>query len=154
MSDSDRDLTVSRIINAPRSAVWRAWKEPEHFEKWWAPAPVVTISRRHDFYPGGAFYTVTRAEDGTEHEWEGCFLELIENERIVFTDALLGGWRPNENSYFSSIITLEEISEGTRYTAVVLHKNENDSKKHAELGFEQAWSTCIEQLGKVAERLG
>ena len=41
LMNEDKDLTVSRIIKAPRSAVWKAWQDPEHFVKWWAPAPVV-----------------------------------------------------------------------------------------------------------------
>ncbi|TQV78044.1 polyketide cyclase [Exilibacterium tricleocarpae] len=150
---SENDLTVSRIIKAPPSTVWKAWKEPVHFVKWWAPAPIVTICKKHEFHPGGAFDTVMRMEDGTEHGGEGCFLEVIENQRIVFTDALRGGWRPNESSFFSAIITLEEHPEGTKYTATALHKNDADRQKHADMGFLDGWGTCIEQLGRVAESL-
>ena len=152
MKDS-LDLTVSRIIKAPRSAVWTAWEKPEHLAKWWAPAPMVTIVKKHEFYAGGAFDTVMRMEDGTEHGGEGCFLEVVENERIVFTDALRGGWRPNEEAFFSAIITLEDHSAGTKYTAVALHKNPEDRQKHADMGFLDGWGICIEQLGKLAEQL-
>lgn len=151
--NTDADLTVTRVIKAPRSAVWAAWRDPEHLAKWWAPAPVVTIVRRLDLRPGGAFDTTMRMPDGAEHGGEGCFLEVIENERIVFTDALRGGWRPNEESFFSAIITMEDHSEGTKYTAVALHKNDEDRRKHAEMGFVDGWGKCIEQLGKLAERL-
>ena len=154
MTDTSHDLTVSRIIRAPRSAVWKAWKEPEHFVKWWAPFPIVTISKKHEFYPGGAFDTIMRMEDGAEHGGEGCFLEVVEHERIVFTDALQGGWRPNKESFFSAIITLEEHPEGTNYTAVALHKNDEDRQKHADMGFLDGWGTCIEQLGQLAGQLG
>ena len=149
----DKDLTVSRIIKAPRSTVWKAWKDPKHFVKWWAPAPILTISKKHELFPGGAFDTVMRLEDGTEHGGEGCFLEVIENERIVFTDALRGGWRPNEESFFSAIITLEDHPEGTKYTALALHKNDEDRQKHADMGFVEGWGTCIDQLGKLTEQL-
>lgn len=151
--NNNPDLTVSRIIKAPRSAVWKAWKEPEHLAKWWAPVPIVTIVRKHEFYAGGAFDTVMRMEDGTEHGGEGCFLEVVENERIAFTDALRGGWRPNEDAFFSAIITLEDHPEGTKYTAVALHKNAEDRQKHADMGFLDGWGICIEQLGKLAEQL-
>lgn len=153
MNESANDLTVSRVIKAPRSAVWRAWKDPEHLVKWWAPSPIVTISNQHEFYAGGAFDTTMKMEDGTEHGGEGCFLEVVENERIVFTDALRGGWRPNEEAFFTAVITLEEHPEGTKYTAVALHKNDEDRQKHAEMGFEQGWGTCIEQLGRLVEQL-
>ena len=89
--------------------------------------------------------------DGTVIECgEGCFLEVIENERIVFTDVLQGGWRPNEESFFSAIITLEEHPEGTSYTATAMHKNGEDCQKHAEMGFMDGWGTAIGQLEEIA----
>ena len=151
---TENDLTVSRVIKAPRQAIWNAWKDPEHFVKWWAPAPVVTTSNKHEFFTGGGFDTIMKLEDGTIIDGgEGCFLEVVENERIVFTDALQGGWRPNEESFFSAIITLDEHPEGTLYTATALHKNEEDRLKHAEMGFMDGWGTSIEQLASIAEGL-
>ena len=152
--NKDKDLTVTRIIKAPRSAVWNAWKDPEHFVKWWAPAPVVTISNKHELYSGGGFDTTMTLEDGTVIDrGEGCFLEVIENERIVFTDALQAGWRPNEKAFLSAIITLEDHPDGTLYTATALHKNAADRKKHAEMGFVDGWGTAIDQLASIAEGL-
>jgi uncharacterized protein YndB with AHSA1/START domain len=150
---NELDLTVSRIIKAPRSAVWRAWVEPEHFVKWWAPSPIVTTVQKHDLRAGGAFDNTMRMEDGSEFGGKGCFLEVVENERIVFTDALQEGWRPNKEPFFTAIITLEVHPEGTLYTAVAKHNNETDRQKHADMGFESGWGTCIDQLGQLAERL-
>ena len=154
MNDTSNDLTVSRVIKAPLAAVWTAWQEPKHFVKWWAPAPVVTTSNKHEFFSGGGFDTSMRLEDGTICDLgEGCFLEIVEHERIVFTDALSGGWRPNEESFFSAIITLEEHPDGTLYTATALHKNAADCQKHADMGFMDGWGTAINQLGKLAQTL-
>lgn len=147
------DLTISRVIKAPRSAVWTAWKDPEHLAKWWTPVPVKTIVDKHEFRPGGSFDTTMIMEDGSKHPSQGCFLEVIENERIVFTDALCGGWRPNAETFFTAIITLEEHPDGTKYTALAMHKDEADCRKHAEMGFEHGWGTVIEQLGQFAEKL-
>lgn len=147
------DLRISRVIRAPRAAVWTAWKEPEHFARWWAPAPVVTIVRKHEFHAGGAFDNILRLADGTEFGGEGCFLEVVEHERIVFTDALRGGWRPNAEAFFSAVITLQPHPKGTLYTATALHKSEQDCRKHAEMGFMDGWGTAIAQLGALAARL-
>ena len=85
---------------------------------------------------GGAFNTVMRMEDGTEFGGEACFLDVVENERIVWTSALLGGWRPNQDDMpFSAIITLEQHPEGTKYTATALHQNDEDRQKHADMAF-------------------
>lgn len=153
MTVASSDLTVSRIIKAPREAVWKAWAEPAHFVRWWAPAPIVTTVQEHDLRPGGGFSNTMRMEDGTEHGGTGCFLEVVENERIVFTDALQAGWRPNKEPFFTAIVTLEDHPQGTKYTAVALHNNEADRRKHADMGFELGWGTCIEQLGALAEQL-
>lgn len=153
MAITEKDLTVSRVIKAPPATVWKAWKDPDHFVKWWAPSPIVTIVKKHEFYSGGAFNNIMRMEDGTEHGGEGCFLEVVENELIVFTDALQGGWRPNEEAFFTAIITLEKHPDGTQYTATALHKNSEDRQKHADMGFVDGWGTCIDQLAKLSTEL-
>ncbi len=154
MTTNDKDLTVSRIIKAPCSTVWQAWKEPEHLAKWWAPAPIETTVNELELRAGGAFNTVMRMEDGTEFGGEACFLDVVENERIVWTSALQGGWRPNKDDMpFSAIITLVGHPEGMKYTATALHQNDEDRKKHADMGFVDGWGMCIEQLGTLAEQL-
>ena len=153
MKDDD-DLTVSRVIRASPAIVWEAWKNPELFVKWWAPAPILTTSNKHEFFAGGGFDTSMTLADGTVIEvGEGCFLEVIENKRIVFTDALRGGWRPNEESFFSAVITLEGHPDGTFYTATALHKNDEDRQKHAEMGFLDGWGAAIDQLAQLAMTL-
>lgn len=151
--NNDKDLTVTRIIKASPSAVWKAWENPEHLVKWWAPAPYKTESTKHDFFVGGGFGTIMKTYDGTEFfNAEACFLEIIEHERIVWTSALQGQWRPNKDDMpFTAIITLEEHPEGTKYTATALHQNDDDRQKHADMGFLDGWGTCIEQLGELAE---
>lgn len=154
MSNSKLDLTISRVIKAPRPVVWSAWENPDIFIKWWAPAPVITTSNKHDFFTGGGFDTTMQLEDGTVMErGEGCFLEVLAPERIVFTDALRGGWRPNEKAFFSAIITLEDHPGGTLYSATVLHKNADDRQKHEDMGFMDGWGTALDQLANTAEAI-
>ena len=80
---------------------------------------------------------------GIEHGGQGCFLKVFEKKRIVFTDALLGDWRPNEGSLFSVIISMEDRPVGTLYAAAALHKNNEDRQKRVEMGFVDGWGTCI-----------
>lgn len=134
--------------------VWQAWVEPRYLEKWWTAAPIVTVSTKHEFYPGGGFGIIMRTEDGTEYDGEGCFLEVVENHRIVWTTALQGGWRPNSDDMpFSAIITLEHHPKGTKYTATALYRNEVDRQKHAKMGFVEGWDSRIEQLARLSEEL-
>lgn len=146
------DLTVSRVIAAPPERVWRAWEDATQLVKWWAPAPVVTVSTKHEFFAGGGFGTTMRLPDGAVMDGgEGCFLEVVPHRRIVFTDALRGGWRPNETAFFSAVITLRPHAAGTAYSAIALHKNDADRTKHAEMGFLQGWATALDQLAGLVE---
>jgi uncharacterized protein YndB with AHSA1/START domain len=146
------DLTLSRVIDAPPELVWRAWTDPEHLKKWWAPKPVELTVCDIDLRPGGRFRTVMRDPEGNEYPGDGAFLDVVECERIVFTDAVTEGYRPTPESFMTAIITLEpQTNGGTRYTAMVLHKDEADRAKHEEMGFFNGWKTCLDQLAALAE---
>lgn len=147
------ELSVSRLIKAPRSAVWRAWADPKCFEQWWIPAPILCRVVKMDLKPGGGFETLM-SEDGAQFKphVEGCFLDIIPRQRIIFTTALKEAWEPAEPWLtLTSIITMEDEGDGTRYVARALHKNPEDSRKHKEMGFEDGWGTAIDQLAKLAE---
>lgn len=148
-------LTISRVIKAPRSAIWKAWTVKEHFEKWWIPEPMICKAVKLDLRPGGGFETHMRegAGDFMPHV-EGCFLDIVPEERIVFTTALAEGWRPIEPWLaFTAIITMEDADGATRYTARVMHKTKEDSRRHEDMGFADGWGTVIDQLDRVAIRL-
>lgn len=149
-----RDLTLTREIDAPPALVWSAWTDPEHLAKWWAPKPLTTVVEALDLRPGGAFRTVMRDPKGAEHPVDGAFLEVVENERIVFTDALAAGYRPAENPFMTAIITLDARPDGgTTYTAYVLHKSVADREKHERMGFHEGWGTCVTQLAALVREL-
>ena len=148
----DLDLTISRVIKAPRQAVWNAWTDPASFEQWWVPAPAKCRVLAMDLRPGGAF--VTRiSENGGDFKphSSGCFLAVDNLERIVFTDALVGGWRPAEQPFMTAIITLRDHPTGTEYVAHVMHKSRADRDRHEEMGFHDGWGTVAEQLAALVE---
>ena len=150
---SEFDLTITRLVDAPRALVWQAWTNPELLKKWWAPKPFTTPEAEIDVRPGGKFRTLMVGPDGTEYPGSGVFLEVVEQERIVFTDALEPGWRPSNHPFFTAIFTLVDENGKTRYTARAMHKNDDDRRKHEEMGFHQGWATCADQLAKLAESL-
>lgn len=152
-ADSRLDLVLTRVIDAPRALVWTAWTDPEHLKKWWTPAPYTTPVCEMDVRPGGIFRTVMRSPEGDEYDNTGIFLDVVEQERIVFTDALLPGWRPVSNPFMTAIITLKDRDGGTEYSALVRHKDEADRVKHEEMGFHQGWGTCIDQLAALVRQL-
>ena len=120
-------------------------------KKWPMPPPVKTISRIHQFCPGGAFDCLINLPGGSEFGGEGCFLLTETHRSIVFTDCLTGGWRPNEESFFTLIFDMEEIDSGVQATVTALHKNENDPHKHIGNSFEQAWTEKLGQIERPAK---
>lgn len=148
------DLTVSRVIKAPRAAVWKAWTTPASFETWWIPEPMVCRVVAMDLRPGGSFVT-EMSEDGGPFgpHVAGCYLELVENERLVFTTALLGGWRPADKPFLTltTIVTLKDHPDGVDYSATAMHASPEASASHAEMGFHEGWGAVTAQLAKLVE---
>lgn len=151
---NDTELTISRLIKAPPSAVWDAWSDPAKLALWWIPAPIECRVDKLDLRPGGGFVTRMREDGGDfQSHVDGCFLEALPEERLVFTTVLTEGWQPTEPWLaITAILTFEPRDGGTLYSARVLHKTPEDSRKHDEMGFQLGWGTAIGQLAGLLER--
>lgn len=151
-ADGRLDLVLTRTTSVPARILWRAWTEPEHIKKWFCPRPWRTTACELDLRPGGKFYFVMEGPEGERHENVGCFLEVVPERRLTWTSALGPGFRPTVDPFlsFTACITFEDTAEGTRYTAVALHRNDADRQRHAEMGFEQGWGTAFDQLVEIA----
>lgn len=156
--DPRLDLVLERIVDVPRELVWIAWTTPEHIKKWFTPAPWTTIDCEIDLRPGGIFSTVMRSPEGQEFPNIGCYLEVIKNEKLVWTSALAPGYRPASHPSepgipFTAVISLEPHGKGTKYTALAIHRDEAGRKKHEEMGFHAGWGKALEQLVAVAKKM-
>lgn len=150
--NTELDLSTTRVIRAPRSLVWRAWSDPASFAAWFVPAPAKCRVREMELRPGGSLLTEL-SEDGGPFvpHVAGCFLDIAQGERIVFTDALTGGWRPTGEPFMTAIVTFEDHPDGTDYRAYALHKSRADRDRHVELGFHDGWGTVAGQLAEMVE---
>jgi len=146
------DLVLERVVDVPVELVWKAWTTPEHLMNWFCPLPWKTVECKMDLKAGGVFSTTMQSPEGENFPNIGCFLEIIENEKLVWTDALLPGYRPvsqpqsGAGILFTAILLLEKIGSGTKYTAIAIHKDVEDRKKHEEMGFQNGWGTVLDQL--------
>ena len=154
-ADPRLDLVLERVVDVPRELVWRAWTEPEHLKKWFTPVPWQTVDCEIDLRPGGLFRTVMRSPEGQEFPNVGCYLEVVRNEKLTWTNALEAGFRPSREEsdpatcgglIFTAVISLEAQGKETKYTALVMHKDEDSRKKHADMGFHDGWGTALDQL--------
>lgn len=156
------DLSFTRIIDVPKALVWRAWTEPALLKPWFCPLPWKTIDCEIDLRPGGVFRTTMQSPEGKEFPGNGCYLEIVPNEKLVWTNALLPGFRPSlvtetcgsedTGFMFTAIVELADHAGGTRYRATVLHADEAGCKKHAEMGFESGWGTALDQLVAMVKK--
>ena len=156
MSDAAaKDLVISRLLRAPRPALWRAWTDPALLRQWWCPKPWTTEVRAFDLRPGGAFHTFMRGPDGGTSDNPGAFLEVVPQSRLVWTSALLEHWRPAADPWMpmTAYINLSDEGEHTRYVATVLHKDKATRDQHEAMGFFDGWGTCITQLEQFAASL-
>lgn len=150
------DLSFTRIVDVPRALVWRAWTEPELLKPWFCPSPWKVITCEIDLRPGGLFHTTMQSPEGAEFPNAGCYLEVRPGEKLVWTNALLPGYRPSLVSatcgsdeaafLFTAMVELEDHAQGTKYSATVMHADEDGCKKHADMGFEAGWGTALDQL--------
>jgi uncharacterized protein YndB with AHSA1/START domain len=150
---SERELVLIRIIDAPREKLFRAWTEPELLTQWFAPLPYTTPRAELDVRPGGSCLVVMRSPDGQEFPNPGIYLEVVLNERLVFTDAYVSAWVPSEKPFMTAIVTFEDENGRTRYTARVRHWSVADRETHEKMGFHEGWGRATDQLAALAARL-
>jgi uncharacterized protein YndB with AHSA1/START domain len=154
------DLILEREVDVTPEEIWHAWTTPEHLKKWFCPLPWKTVACEIDLKPGGLFYTVMESPEGQQYPNSGCYLEVIPNKKLTWTNALEPGFRPAKvpeqspghecaELMMTASIVLEPIAHGTRYIAYALHPDAASRQRHEAMGFEQGWSMVLDQL--VAE---
>jgi uncharacterized protein YndB with AHSA1/START domain len=157
--DPKLDLVFDRFVDLPRELVWTAWTTPEHLKHWFTPAPWQTVDCEIDLRPGGIFRTTMLSPEGQEFPNLGCYLEIIPNEKLIWTNALQPGFRPvklepSENAFaFTAILTFVPEGNGTKYTATVIHSDEASCQRHNDMGFHSGWGKALDQLVAYMEKL-
>lgn len=156
--DPKLDLVFERIVDVPPELVWRAWTTPALLKKWFTPAPWTTVDCEIDLRPGGIFRTTMRSPEGQDFPNAGCYLEIVPNRKLVWTNALEPGYRPAQRAVacpgvdfaFTAVISLEASGAGTKYTALVIHGDDDSRKQHEALGFHDGWGKALDQLVALA----
>ena len=144
---SERELVLVRETDVPRERLYAGWTQPDLLVQWFTPKPWTTTTCEIDLRVGGACKTTMRSPEGQDFPNVGIFLEIVPNERLVFTDAYGPGWEPNPNLFFTAVLTFESLPNGmTRYTARAMHWTAEAREKHAAMGFTEGWGKAFDQL--------
>lgn len=159
-------ITISRVFDAPREKVWKAWTDPELIKKWWGPKDFTAPRIEIDFRVGGKYLFVMRGPAGSEFDVDiysgGEFKEIVPMEKIVVTDYFSNekgeklpapaGMDPNFPSESTVTELFEEVEGGKTKLTIVYPTPETEAQMEAMLksGMEAGWN---ESLDKLAESL-
>ena len=152
-----QSIRISRVFDAPRELVWKAWTDPEHFKRWWGPKDFTCPFCEMDLRVGGKYLNCMRSPEGKEYWGTGVFREIIPMERIVFTDSFADekgnlvpgthyGMSPDFPLEMLVIVTFEDQDGKTKMTLEHIGIMSGPDKE----GTQQGWS---ESFDKLAESL-
>ena len=139
------EISVTRVLDAPREAVWKAWTEPGQLARWWGPrgwsTPVSQVTI--DVRPGGTMrVTSVSDEDGAEMTTEGVFTAVDEPERLAFEEASEDAWHDGAES----VVTFTDLGDGrTEMTLRSTIRTSDEMAVRAEAGLRSA----IDRLGEL-----
>jgi uncharacterized protein YndB with AHSA1/START domain len=154
---AEREVVISRIIDAPRELVFEVFTEVRHLSQWWGPAGFTTTTRAFEFRVGGEWVFVMHGPDGTDYQEWICWSEIVPPERI----ALLHGEFRDDPNAFESVLTFVPDGATTRIEMRTLFKTKQQrdeavEKYHAVEGGQQTLSNlaayATELVRKGAER--
>jgi uncharacterized protein YndB with AHSA1/START domain len=135
----DRELTITRIFDAPRPLVFFAWSTPKHLMRWFAPNNFTVPECEMDFRDGGLFRVCMRGF-GKDHWMNGVFREIVKPERIVWTAML-----DNDTNEVVTTVTFTVMGGKTRLTVHQTYSIETDSTR----GAPQGWTETLDHLAEL-----
>lgn len=150
-------VLITRIFNAPRELVWKAWTDPQHFKRWWGPKDFTCPFCEMDLRVGGKYLNCMRSPEGKEYWSTGVFREIVPMERLVFTDSFADengnvvpgtqyGMSPDFPLEMLVIVTFENLDGETKMTLEHIGIMSGPDQE----GTRQGWS---ESFDKLAESL-
>lgn len=148
------ELILSRVLKAPRAAIYACWTTPEHMAHWFMPKPHFVTDISIDLRPGGQFNS-TMHVDGNVFPSMGCVLDAIKDQRFAFTDLMTANFQPTATPGlgFTATIDLSDHKDGTLYHVTARHRTVEDTQKHETMGFSTGWGTVATQLEAYAASL-
>lgn len=144
-----QDIVMTRVFDAPRDVVFRAFTDPDLIPKWWGPRRYETTVDRADVRPGGHWRYVSRDAAGTEYGFRGVYHDVVAPDRIVQTFEFDG--MPGHVSLETA--TFEEVDGQTKYVAVSVFQSIEDRDGMAQSGMEEGASEGMARLAEVIQSL-
>ena len=153
MEDTKKELTLTRVYDAPRDLVFKAWTDPKQLAKWFGPRGFTTVVKEHDAELGGATRIDMRGPDGTVYPGKGVFHEVVANERIVLTVYALDGSGKVVLENLNTITFSERNGKTTLTLRVDVIKAAPEAAPYL-AGMEEGWKQTLDRLGELVTNSG
>jgi uncharacterized protein YndB with AHSA1/START domain len=158
---AEMDLVITRIFNAPRELVWKAWTDPEYMRRWWGPKGFTTPVCKIDFQVGGIYLNCMRSHESKDYWSTGVYREIVEPERIVMTDSFAdkeGNVVPASHYGMSGdwplemlvTVTFEEHNGKTKLT--LRHSGIGGITATDRANMQQGWSESFDKLAEILKK--
>lgn len=152
MMANEKELTLTRIINAPRALVFRAFTDPKHVAQWWGPRGFTNPVCELDLRPGGAILIHMRSPDGIIYPMTGVYHEIVRPERLIFTSAALD---EKGHPLFEVLNTITFAEHGGK-TTLTMHASVSKVRVEAApylAGMEAGWMQTLERLEEFVAKI-
>lgn len=145
---SDRTLTITRLIDAPRDLIWRAMSEPEHLIHWWGPNGFTNTFYEFEMKPGGVWRFMMHGPDGTDYPNKIVFREIVDAQRLVYDHSDDGGGKEGIDHAFLGTITLDDEDGKTRVTLSIVFETAKEFEDAKKFGADTGGN---QTLGRLAD---
>jgi uncharacterized protein YndB with AHSA1/START domain len=156
--ENSKSITITRVFNTPRELVWRRWTDPDQYTGWWGPKDFTAPYAKFDLRPGGKYLYCMRRTDGKEYWGTGIYKEVIETNRLVYTDSFAdehGNVVPGSYYGMESTLpvemevelTLEDLDGKTRMTLEHYGIPEGEMAEQTKAGWNESFDKLAECLG-------
>ena len=143
-------FVISRVFDAPRNLVFKAWSTEDHIKRWFSPAHCCVPEAEIDFRPGGVFAVHIRSDEGQDFRWRGKFIEVSPHDRLVFTS--LVSFNGAAKITVDTEVTFKDEGAGTRMTLRqegVIH----DESFPGTAGAAEGWRATLDKLEQEVARM-
>src|SRR5437870_2775756 len=140
------ELAITRIFDAPRDLVFKAWTDQKQLAQWWGPKLFTNPVCELDVRPGGAIRIHMRGPDGTVYPLKGVFREIVEPERLVFTSSALEDAEGNPQFETITTVTFAEQNGKTKLTVHEVVVKAQPGSEGAIAGMEEGWNQSLDKL--------
>jgi uncharacterized protein YndB with AHSA1/START domain len=152
MTATENELTLTRIINAPRALVFKAFTDPKHLAQWWGPRGFTNPVCEVDLRRGGAILIHMRGPNGIIYPMTGVYREIVKPERLIFTSAALD---EKGKPLFEVLSTITFTEHGDK-TTLVMHASVSKVTVKAApylAGMEAGWTQSLERLEEFMTKI-